>query len=95
VHDYYSVDMYKKAFANVINPVNGPNQWVKQDIPTFIPPEFDVSLKNLAFKRRPEEGDSSNKKVQSSEKLSRKGHCKTCLRCGVSGHTKRTCVQQV
>jgi len=87
--------MYKKAFANVINPVNGPNQWVKQDIPTFIPPEFDVSLKNLAFKRRPEEGDSSNKKVQSSEKLSRKGHCKTCLRCGVSGHTKRTCVQQV
>ena len=43
--------------------------------------------------RRPEEGDSNSKKVQSSEKLSRKGHRKTCIRCGVSGHTKRSCVQ--
>jgi len=40
VHDYYSVDIYKKAFANVINPVNGRNQWVKEDIPTFIPPDL-------------------------------------------------------
>jgi len=95
VHDYYAVDMYKRAFANAINPVNGRNQWAKQDLPTLVPPEFDVSLKNLAFKRRPEEGDSSSKKVQGSEKLSRKGHRKTCSRCGVSGHTKRSCVQQV
>ena len=95
VHEFYSVAMYKKAFANAINPVNGRNQWVKQDVPTFLPPQFDVSLKNLAFKRRSEEGENSNKKVQTSERMSRKGHHKTCSRCGVSGHTKRTCSQQV
>ena len=63
VHDFYSVNMYKKAFANAINSINGRNQWVKQDLPTFLPPEFDVSLKNLVFKRKPAEGDNSNKKV--------------------------------
>ena len=95
MYDFYSVNMYKKAFPNVINPINGHNQRVKLDLPTFLPPEFDVSLKNLAFKRRPKEGVNSNKKVKTSEKLSRKGHHKTCSRCGVSGHTKRTCIQQV
>ena len=95
VHDFYSLNMYRKAFANAINLVNGRNQWVKQDLPAFLPPQFDVSLKNLAFKRRPDEGDNSNKKVRSSEKLSRKGHLKTCSMCGVPGHTKRTCNKQV
>jgi len=62
VHDFCSLNMYKKNFANAINSVNGRNQWAKQDLPAFLPPEFDVSLKNLAFKRRPEEGDHSNTK---------------------------------
>jgi len=95
VHDFYSLNMYKKAFANAINPVNGCNQWVKQDLLAFLPPKFDVSLKNLALKRRPGEGDHSNKKVGSSEKLSKKGHQKTYLNCGVTGHTKRTRNKQV
>jgi len=29
VHDFYSIDKYKKAFAYAINPINGCNPWVK------------------------------------------------------------------
>jgi len=57
-------------------------------LPAFLPPNFDVSIKNLVFKRTSEQGDHSNKKIGSSEKLSRKGHKKTCSKCGVIGHTE-------
>ena len=74
IHDFYLLNMYKKAFAYAINPINGHNQWVKHDFPAFLPLDFDVSLKNLAFKRRPEEGDRGNQTIGSFEKLSRKDY---------------------
>jgi len=52
-------------------------------------------MKNLAFKRRPEESEHSKKHFDSSGKVLRKGHKKTCSKCGVVGHTKTTCNKQV
>ena len=95
VHEFYSIDKYRKAFAYAINPINGRNLWIKQDLPTFLLPHFDVLLKILAFKRRPEECEHSKKHFDSSSKVSRKGHKKTCSKCGVVGHTKTTCNKQV
>ena len=89
-----TIDKYRKAFAYAINPINGHKLWVKKDLPTFRPPHFDVSMKNLAFKRRPEEGEHK-KHFDSSGKVSRKGHKKTCSKCGAVGHTKTTCNKQV
>jgi len=37
----------------------------------------------------------ATKKFESSEKVLRKGHKKTCAKCGVVGHTKTTCNRQV
>ena len=45
VHDFYSIDKYKKTFAYAINLINGRKVWVKQDLPTFLPPYFDVNEK--------------------------------------------------
>jgi len=44
----------------------------------FLPPYFDVSMKNLVVKRTLEEGEHSKKNFESSEKVSSKGHKKTC-----------------
>ena len=95
IHEFYSIDKYRKAFAYAVNPINGHNLWVKQDLPTFLPPHFDFSMKNLAFNRGPKEGGHRKKHFDSSGKFSRKGHKKTCSKCGVVGHSKTTCNKQV
>jgi len=61
VHDYYSIEKYKKAYAYTINPINGRNLWEQVGVQIH-PPEFKDTKKNLAFKRRPEEGESSCRK---------------------------------
>ncbi|KAJ8452129.1 hypothetical protein Cgig2_016710 [Carnegiea gigantea] len=47
------------------------------------------------YQRRPEKGEHSKKHFDSSGKVSRKGHKKTCSKSGVVGHTKTTCNKQV
>ena len=38
LHDFHSIDKYKKVFAYPINPINGRNLWVKHNLPAFLPP---------------------------------------------------------
>ena len=75
--------------------VTSYNLWTKQDLSTFLPSYFDVSMKNLVFKSRPKKGEHSKKNFDSSRKVSREGHRKTYSKCGVVGHTKTTCSKQV
>ena len=73
VHDYYLVDMYKRAFANAINPVNGRNQWVKEDIPTFIPPDLMCHWKIWPSRGGPRKVIAATKKFRVQRNCQGKG----------------------
>ena len=76
VDDFYSLEKYKKAYAEMINPINGQNMWVKIGGDQIHAPSFEDTKKNLA---------------SGYGKVSTKGHKKTCSECKQVGHTKRTC----
>jgi len=91
VDDFYSLEKYKKAYAETINPINGQNMWVKTSGDQIHAPSFKDTQKNLALKRRLEEGEKRDKQARSYGKVSTKGHKKTCSQCKQVGHTKRAC----
>ncbi|KAJ8438320.1 hypothetical protein Cgig2_013368 [Carnegiea gigantea] len=74
------------------NPINGRNLWEQVGVQVH-PPEFKDTKKNLAFKRKPEEGESSYRRSKrcGTGQVSRKGQKHTCSKCGGVGHTKKTC----
>ena len=64
--------------------------WIKTSEGQIHVPSFEDAKKNLALKRRLEEGEKSKKQVGGYGKESTKGHKKTCSECKQVGHTKRT-----
>ena len=92
VDDYYSIEKYKKAYVCTINPINGRNLWEQVGVQIHSL-EFKDTKKNLAFKRKPEEGESSCRRSKrcGTGQVSRKGQKHTCSKCGGVGHTKKTC----
>ncbi|KAJ8427705.1 hypothetical protein Cgig2_008295 [Carnegiea gigantea] len=92
IDDYYLIEKYKKAYACTINPINGRNLWEQVGVQIH-PPEFKDTKKNLAFKRKPEEGESSYRRSKrcGTGQVSRKGQKHTCSKCGGVGYTKKRC----
>ena len=88
--DFYFLEKYKKAYKGTINPINGQNIRIKTSGDQIHAPSFQDAKKNLTLKRRLEEGEKSNKQASGYDKVSTKGHKKTCSKCKQVGHTKRT-----
>jgi hypothetical protein len=79
VHDYYSVDRFKMAYAGEIWPMNDKAQWVQSD-PGFIvyPPKH----------KRPR-GRPRKQRILGYLEPGRKRH--QCKKCKGFGHQARTC----
>jgi hypothetical protein len=40
VHKCYSIEMYKKAYGNIVHPCKDKTEWVRMDGSTILPTEF-------------------------------------------------------
>jgi len=86
VDPYYSVEMFKAAYATVVAPMPGKEEWEKVDIGfTLLPPKCNRAA-GRPRKRRlvgaEEDGSSSRGK-------------RRCKRCGGFGHLQKTCNETV
>jgi hypothetical protein len=79
VHEYYSIQRFRTAYAGVIRPIGDKSKWVKSD------PGFTVCPPKM---KRPA-GRPRNERIMSCLELgTRKQKCK---RCNQIGHQQRTC----
>ena len=62
--------------------------WVKASGDQIHAPSFEDAKKNLALKRRLEEGEKNSKQASANGRVSTKGHEKTCSQCKQVGHMK-------
>lgn len=86
VHPYYSVQMFKKAYASAVPPMPGKEEWEKVDLGFKLLPPICKRAAGRPRKRRfigVEEGGSSTKGKR------------RCKRCGGFGHLQKTCNETV
>ncbi|KAG8388268.1 hypothetical protein BUALT_Bualt02G0108000 [Buddleja alternifolia] len=88
---YYSVNTYHRAYAYVINPVNGPSEWPNAGKGPIAPPG-DIKLPGRPKGKRKREVGEPPTAANGTTWLGR-SYQKTvnCKRCGVSGHNKAKC----
>ncbi|KAH1130520.1 hypothetical protein J1N35_001898 [Gossypium stocksii] len=85
LHEYYHIDIYKKAYSFPMQPINGPHDWEKTSIQPVLPP----------IERKMPERPKKNRRIAKDEPkklkpghLSEKGLLITCTQCGQPGHNK-------
>ncbi|XP_021756736.1 uncharacterized protein LOC110721811 [Chenopodium quinoa] len=85
VNDFFKKHTYAKAFDHLLEPLNGPQEWLtSENIVTA--PELKKVHNRPKTKRRASAGE-----VTESGKLKKKGGKITCSLCGVPGHNKALC----
>lgn len=85
VHEYYSVDKFKAAYAGLVMPMTDKNQWPKVDLGFKLWPPILKRAAGRPRKRRfkgCEEGGYSKRRSK-------------CKRCGQFGHMMKTCNEPV
>jgi len=90
VHEYYSLEMYKKAYAPLIYPMPSEEQWVHavgHDI--LEPPRQRVATGRLRKLRRRCPDESRDPK--NPNRIRKFGARMRCSKCVVVGHNKRAC----
>ena len=86
LHEYFSVEMYTKAYDPMIFPMPSQDQWVRTNQDAIEPPDYIATLgKPKKIRRRgPDEPRNPN--------AIRKGGVVTrCSKCREAGHNTRTC----
>ncbi|KAL0319874.1 UNVERIFIED_CONTAM: hypothetical protein Sradi_5248900 [Sesamum radiatum] len=96
VHDYYTVDMYKKAYAPVIMGTSGEMLWEHSLFIPPLPPSFGrgSGRPSNARRREPDEATNKRKKKTTGRKemrLKRQQATVHCTICGEAGHNQRLC----
>jgi zinc finger SWIM domain-containing protein 3 len=90
VHQYYSLEMYKKAYAPLIYPMLSEEQWVyivRHDILESPRPRVAPGRPRKLRRRGPDESrDSKN-----PDRMWKFGARMRCSKCRVLGHNKRAC----
>ncbi|KAH7847990.1 hypothetical protein Vadar_032494 [Vaccinium darrowii] len=86
VLDWFKVETYRKCYAPLIYPTNGPNMWSPTGYPAILPPQQRRPARRPKKLRR-REPDEPKK----GSKLRRSGFTVVCQRCKRTGHNKRTC----
>jgi hypothetical protein len=86
VDPYYSVEMFRKAYAGIIMPMTDRNQW----------PEVDMGFKLWPPVLKRAAGRPRSRRIKGAEeggKATRKQM--KCKRCGQFGHMMKTCNETV
>jgi hypothetical protein len=90
VHEYYSLEMYKKAYAPLIYPMPSEEQWVRavgHDI--LEPPRLKVAPgRPRKLQRR---GPDESRDPKNPNRMRKFGARMRCSKCRVIGHNKRAC----
>ncbi|TVU51640.1 hypothetical protein EJB05_03080, partial [Eragrostis curvula] len=80
VHDYYSVERFRLAYAGVFNPMTSKHQWSRVDL--------GYPIKNPKLRRKPGRLRYSRIKASDEVGTSKK---KKCTDCDQLGHTAKHC----
>jgi hypothetical protein len=80
----YSVEAYKRIYAHILQPIEGPRNWPISDMPRPEPPHYVKMPGSPKTERR--EGEQAKGK-----KLSRVGIKMKCRLCGKDDHNARRC----
>jgi hypothetical protein len=90
LHEYYSVEMYKRAYDLMIFPIPSEEQWVRTNQDVVDPPFVKAALgrpKKLRS-RGPDE-------PRNSYRIRKGGVTMRCLHCRQVGHNARTCSRRI
>ncbi|MBA0600279.1 hypothetical protein Gorai_006473, partial [Gossypium raimondii] len=79
-----------KAYAYVLQPINGSHKWRKSGIEHVLPP-IEKTMPGKLKKNKMKEKNEP-KKVKSGQ-LSRAGLIMRCRKCGGEGYNIRSCLQ--
>jgi hypothetical protein len=82
----FSILMFNRTYAHVLQPVEGPGNWPISDMPKPEPPAFVKMPGRPKTQRRREVGEEPK-----GTKLSRVGIKMRCRLCGKSDHNARRC----
>ncbi|KAK9072120.1 hypothetical protein SSX86_008552 [Deinandra increscens subsp. villosa] len=86
VHEYYTKEMYMKAYEFTIPPLPSEKFWPRVDLP-LDPPPIKVQLGRPKKNRKKDPHEDPKK----PGKLSKHGQLKACSICKSKAHNKRTC----
>ncbi|KAM0825404.1 hypothetical protein ACQ4PT_069581 [Festuca glaucescens] len=86
VHMCYSVDMYKKAYGNIVYPCKDKTEWVKMDGPNILTPDYKkhVGRPTRCKRKAPGEVDARG----GGKRMSRHGVIMHCSYCGEPSHNR-------
>jgi len=85
IDDYYSIDVFKKAYAGIVMLMTDRNQWPKVDMGFKLWPPI---LKRVAGRPR-------TRRIKGAEEGGRTSGMRQCKRCGQFGHMMKTCNETV
>jgi hypothetical protein len=81
VHDYFSVDRFKKTYAGTFNPMTSNDNWPRVD--------FDYKIKNPLLRRKPVRPRIT--KIKSYDEAGTSKMRKPCSECNEPGHIAKYC----
>jgi len=81
VHEYFSVDRFRKAYASKFNPMTSKDQWPQVDL--------DYKIKKPKMRRKP--GRPRKSRIKPHDEVATTKKRKMCSECNELGHTTKTC----
>jgi hypothetical protein len=81
VHEYFSIEQFKKAYACSFNPMTSKDNW----------PHVDLGYKIKKPKLRRKPGRPRNYRIKSFDEATTSKKRKLCSKCGELGHIAKYC----
>ena len=81
VHEYFSVDRFRKAYASKFNPLTFKDQWTHVDL--------GYKIKKPKLRRKP--GRPRKSRIKPHGEVTTTKKRKMCSECNELGHTTKTC----
>ncbi|KAH6767873.1 hypothetical protein C2S52_018856 [Perilla frutescens var. hirtella] len=94
VHDFLTVETFKKSYAATIRGVNGAVLWGESNYIPPLPPQMIKGKGKQANARRKASDEKVENLAKNKTKLRRKPSIIRCSGCGGEGHNSVTCVMQ-
>ncbi|KAL0292264.1 UNVERIFIED_CONTAM: hypothetical protein Sradi_6996400 [Sesamum radiatum] len=94
VHEYYSVDTYKRVYAHAIMGISGEILWDKSLYIPPLPPNFGRGPGRPSSARRREPDEPIRKTKKKNIRLKRQQTTLHCRACGEPGHNQSACPEK-
>jgi hypothetical protein len=85
----YSIEMHKKAYANIVYPCKGKSEWEKMNCPTILPPTYKKHVGRPTKSRRNAPGEVDCR--GGGKRVTRHGVIMHRINCGKPGHNIHGC----